>query len=105
MSTSTVIDIDGIPTAVVSRGNDKPPIVLYTIQPPPYSDYKSHRLIMQGPPPLHSSSLDSCPTHLRNSHDTLYNNRNVNYMLIRFVGLLMLLFLLGFSVIVLVIVT
>lgn len=102
MSTSTIIDIDGTPTAIVSRGDNKPPIILYTIQPPPYSDYKSHRLIMQGPPPLNSPSPTT--TSLCNSDDTLYND-NVNYVLIRTVGLVMLLCLIGFCVITLVIAT
>jgi len=52
MSTHTITDIDGVPTAIVPRGDNQPPIILYTIQPPPYSHYQLYRLIMQGPPPL-----------------------------------------------------
>lgn len=98
MSTSTIIDIDGIPTATVSRGDDKPPIILYTIQPPPYSHYKSHRLIMQGPPPLHS------PPPLRSYQNTLYNT-NVDYMVIRFVAVLIIVLLVVFCISIFVIAT
>jgi hypothetical protein len=90
MAISTIINIDGTPTATVSRGNNKPPIILYTIQPPPYSHYKSHRLIMQGPPLIHSP-----PQHDFHDDDSTHDR---SASLARIVGVLALVCLFGFCV-------
>jgi hypothetical protein len=98
MAISTVIDIDGVPTAIVSRGDNKPPIILYTIPPPPYSHYKSHRLIMEGPPPL----IHSPPQLLHDFHDDDSTNDR-GAALVRIVGVLALVCLFGFCVSVIII--
>jgi hypothetical protein len=67
---STIIDIDGVPTAVVSRGNNKPFIILYTIQPPPYSHHKQYQLVMEGPhlvPKVHGPVDNSDDTYIDNA--------------------------------------
>lgn len=47
----TIIDINNIPTAVVQRlEKNTPPIILYTIKPPPYTEYRQYELIQTGPP-------------------------------------------------------
>lgn len=91
MAISTIIDIDGVPTSIVSRGENKPPIILYTIPPPPYSHYKSHRLIMEGPPLIHS------PPRLHNFHDDDSTNDRAA-ALVRIVGVLAFVCLVGFCV-------
>lgn len=45
-----IIDIDGLPTAVIPRGPNEPPIVLYTLPPPSYSKHSEYELIEAGPP-------------------------------------------------------
>lgn len=46
-----VIDIDGMPTAIIPRGENQSPIILYTLPPPPYYKHADFELIEAGPPP------------------------------------------------------
>lgn len=48
MDKRTVVDIDGIPTAIISRGENTPPIILYTLPPPPYYKHAEFELIQAG---------------------------------------------------------
>jgi len=53
METTTqriVIDIDGMPTAIIPRGENQLPIILYTLPPPPYYKHAEFELIDTGPP-------------------------------------------------------
>lgn len=45
-----VIDINGMPTAIIPRGENQPPIILYTLPPPPYYKHADFELIDSGPP-------------------------------------------------------
>lgn len=45
-----VIDINGMPTAIIPRGENQPPIILYTLPPPPYYKHAEFELIDMGPP-------------------------------------------------------
>lgn len=57
-----VIDIDGMPTAIIPRGENQPPIVLYTLPPPPYYKHADFELIDTGPPiapPVYMDNDDS----------------------------------------------
>lgn len=45
---ATIIDIDNTLTAVVPRlDKNAPPIILYTLKPPPYSEHMLHELIQK----------------------------------------------------------
>jgi hypothetical protein len=46
----TIVDINNTPTAIVHRlDKNAPPIILYTIKPPAYSEHGQHELIERGP--------------------------------------------------------
>lgn len=46
---ATTVYINNVPTVVVQRlDKNAPPIILYTLKPPPYSEHKQHELIQKG---------------------------------------------------------
>jgi hypothetical protein len=51
MARHIIVDIDGLPTAIVPRGENQPPIILYTLPPPPYYKHNEFELIDTGGPP------------------------------------------------------
>lgn len=70
MDKRTVVGIDGIPTAIISRGENTPPIILYTVPPPPYYKHAEFELIQAG------EAVVVCPNqvaNVKNNEDDVQN--------------------------------
>lgn len=88
MASYRIVDINSIPTVVVPRGNGQSPIILYTIQPPPYFQHTLYELIDAGEP------LSSIQNIRYNDYDEC-DDCNPNCFRLFFFGVLITIILFG----------